>query len=172
MATPRKNGNMVICIRSVNDRPQSRRPFAFNHRAKVLQMPQALARTDRDHIRRTPVESNLFNTDRLAWALRGLGLDREQYKAMLTVRDSFSSGSLAIPSGMDPALRGGLEREHLARPIVHGGRTVMWQLTMAGAALLEAVDTLLTPTPPPTPPKPDHRAVALQRPRAVGKRAA
>jgi hypothetical protein len=107
----------------------------------------------------------------LDYKLRRIDLDRERYFALLAVRDSFSSASFAIPEGMDQVLRG-LEREHLARPIAHGGRTVTWQLTWAGEGALEAAEIWLSDSPPPTPPKPDHRAVALQRPCAVGKRAA
>jgi hypothetical protein len=106
----------------------------------------------------------------LDYKLRRIDLDRERYFALLAVRDSFSSGSFAIPSGMNQVLRG-LEREHLARPIAHGGRTVTWQLTWAGMGMLEAIEIWLGDSPPP-PPKPDHHAVVLQRPRAVGKRAA
>jgi hypothetical protein len=100
VATPRKNRSKVGYIRSVNDQPHARRPFAFNHRAKVLQMPRALGRSERGDLRPASVDDGLFDTDRFAWALGIAGLDCEQYEAMLAVRDSFAT-SLAIPSGMD-----------------------------------------------------------------------
>src|ERR1700730_11964093 len=100
MAALKKNWNKLVCIRSGNDQPQARRPFASNHRAKVLQMTRVPGRSERDPIRRSPVDDRLFNTDRLAWALSIAELRHAQYEAMLAVRDSFST-SRAIPSGMD-----------------------------------------------------------------------
>src|SRR5260370_34522692 len=150
MAALKKDRNKVVCISSVNDQPHARRPFASTHRAKVLQMPRALARTDRDHIRRAPVDGNLIDAAWLDYKLRRIDLDRERYFALLAIRDSFSSGSFAIPSGLAQVSLG-LDREHLARPIAHGGRTVTWQLTWAGPILLSPAEICLIASPPPPP---------------------
>jgi hypothetical protein len=169
MATPSKSGYKVICVRSGNDQPQARRLFGSTHRAKVLRMPRMPGASERDPRGHSPVDDRLFNTDRLAWALSNLGIELEQYMALRAVRDSFSSGCLALPFGMDQVLRG-LERKHMLKSIAHGCCPVVWQLTMVGEAMLEAIDIMLGKGPPP--PKPTHRAVAFQRPRAVAKRAA
>jgi hypothetical protein len=116
----------------------------------------------------SPLNDKLFNTDRLVWAL-SKGHRAEQYIALLAVQDSFSSGSLAISSGMGEVLLG-LERDHMLKSIAHGCCPVVWQLTMAGETMLGAIDVMLGKDPPP--PKPTLRDVPLQRPRAVGKKAA
>jgi hypothetical protein len=61
-----------------------------------------------------------------------------------------------------------VERDHMLESIAHGCCPVAWRLTMLGDGTLEAIDIMLGNDPPS--PKPTHRAVAIQRPRAVGKK--
>jgi hypothetical protein len=154
---------------SSNDQSEVSRPMTSNHRAKVLPMPHPLARTDRVDVYRAPLESNSLNGDHLLEVLRPFRLDREQYRAMLAVRDDLAD--VLSARGMDKVLQT-LERRYLLRPIAHGGRIVTWQLTISGETFLKGIDILLNVPPPPPPPKPDHRAVILQMPHAVGIRAA
>jgi hypothetical protein len=133
---------------SSNDQSEVSRPMTSNHRAKVLPMPHPLARTDRVDVYRAPLESNSLNGDHLLDVLRPFRLDREQYRAMLAVRDDLAD--VLSARGMDKVLQT-LELRYLVRPIAHAGRTVTRQLTMLGETFLKGIDILLNVPPPPPP---------------------
>jgi hypothetical protein len=119
----------------------------------------------RGEIHRIRLESDLVDAAWLDDKLRRISLDRERYHAMLAVQDELTS--VLSERVVEHVLRG-LEREHLVRPIAHGGRPATWQLTWAGIGMLEAIENWLRNPPHP---KPGHHAQLLQMPHAVSKSA-
>lgn len=119
----------------------------------------------RGEIHRIRLESDLVDADFLDETLRSIRLDRDRYLAMLAIQEEQSD--VLTGRGMEHVIRA-LEREHKAKPIIHAGRTVSWQLTMLGQTLLEGVIILMRSAPDP---KPSHRASVLQMTQAVSKSA-